>query len=167
MPGLPNSVAFLRIEGQRLQAIVGTWFGLLFWGMGAFSLFASSMGITDYTSRLAADVLKSTYLRDVGGVGEPAVLLAGLGPGRDRLRDPARGHGSTPGAARHLGVRRRHDDVPVFGAVDQPEPPASSGPDQDPFVPRGGADLVDGALRGPRGDDDPAADSAATRLCIE
>jgi hypothetical protein len=62
-PGLPNSIAFLEIEGRRLQSIVGRWFGILFWAIGAFSLFASSMGITDYTSRLAADVLKSTYLR--------------------------------------------------------------------------------------------------------
>jgi hypothetical protein len=63
-PGLPNNAGFLRIEGERLQTIVAPWFGLLFWATGAFSLFGSSMGITDYTSRLAADVLKSTYLRD-------------------------------------------------------------------------------------------------------
>jgi hypothetical protein len=62
-PGLTNSVAFLRTEGERLQAVVGGWFGVLFWGIGAFSLFASAMGIIDYTSRLAADVLKTTYLR--------------------------------------------------------------------------------------------------------
>lgn len=62
-PDLPNSVMFLQIEGRRLQEIVGPWFGLLFWGIGSFSLFASSMGIADYTSRLAADILKSTYLR--------------------------------------------------------------------------------------------------------
>ena len=62
--GLPNNVGFLKIEGERLQAIVGPWFGLLFWATGAFSLFGSAMGITDYTSRLTADVLKSTYLRD-------------------------------------------------------------------------------------------------------
>ena len=62
-PGLPNSVAFLQIEGQKLQALVGPWFGVLFWSVGAFSLFASSMGIIDYTSRLAADVLKSSYLQ--------------------------------------------------------------------------------------------------------
>jgi hypothetical protein len=62
--GLPNSVGFLLIEGRRLQSIAGLWFGVLFWGIGAFSLFASAMGIIDYTSRLAADVLKSTYLRD-------------------------------------------------------------------------------------------------------
>ena len=56
-------MAFLQIEGRRLQEIVGPWFGVLFWGIGSFSLFASAMGIADYTSRLAADILKSTYLR--------------------------------------------------------------------------------------------------------
>jgi hypothetical protein len=60
--GLPNSVAFLRIEGYRLKSMVAPWFGVLFWAVGAFSLFGAAMGITDYTSRLAADVLKSTYL---------------------------------------------------------------------------------------------------------
>jgi hypothetical protein len=64
VPDLPSTVAFLRIEGVRLQAAVAPWFGILFWATGAFSLFSAAMGITDYTSRLAADVLKSTYLRD-------------------------------------------------------------------------------------------------------
>jgi hypothetical protein len=64
--GLPQTVAFLQIEGRRFQEIVGPWFGLLFWGVGSFSLFASAMGIADYTSRLAADILKSTYLRSSG-----------------------------------------------------------------------------------------------------
>jgi hypothetical protein len=62
--GLPATAAFLQIEGRRLQEVVGPWFGVLFWATGAFSLFTSAMGITDYTSRLAADVLKSTYLRE-------------------------------------------------------------------------------------------------------
>jgi hypothetical protein len=61
--GLPNNVSFLLIEGRRLQSIAGAWFGVLFWSIGAFSLFASAMGIIDYTSRLAADVLKGTYLK--------------------------------------------------------------------------------------------------------
>ena len=52
-----------RSKGRRLQEIVGPWFGVLFWAIGSFSLFASAMGIADYTSRLAADILKSTYLR--------------------------------------------------------------------------------------------------------
>jgi hypothetical protein len=61
-PGLPNNVSFLQIEGQRLSALAGNWFGALFWAIGAFSLFGAAMGIIDYTSRLAADVIKSTYL---------------------------------------------------------------------------------------------------------
>jgi hypothetical protein len=62
-PNLPRDAGFLQVEGERLQTIVAPWFGVLFWSVGAFSLFASSMGITDYTSRLAADVLKSTYFQ--------------------------------------------------------------------------------------------------------
>ena len=61
-PDLPNNVSFLQVEAQRLQASVGRWFGVLFLAVGAFSLFGSAMGIIDYTSRLAADILKSTYL---------------------------------------------------------------------------------------------------------
>jgi hypothetical protein len=62
-PGLPTDVNFMLMEGRELQTLVAPWFGVLFWGIGAFSLFASAMGIIDYTSRLAADVLKSTYLK--------------------------------------------------------------------------------------------------------
>jgi hypothetical protein len=61
-PDLPNNVSFLRIEAERMEAMVGRWFGVLFLATGAFSLFGSSMGIIDYTSRLAADILKTTYL---------------------------------------------------------------------------------------------------------
>jgi hypothetical protein len=63
VPGLANSVSFLRVEGERLKDLVGDWFGTLFWVIGALSLFAAAMGIVDYTSRLAADVLKTSYLR--------------------------------------------------------------------------------------------------------
>jgi hypothetical protein len=64
VPDLPSTAAFLQIEGTRLQALVAPWFGILFWATGAFSLFSASMGITDYTSRIGADVLKSAYLRE-------------------------------------------------------------------------------------------------------
>ncbi|MCC7123656.1 MAG: Nramp family divalent metal transporter [Acidobacteria bacterium] len=63
-PSLPNDVSFLRLEADRLRDMVGGWFGALFLGVGAFSLFGTSVGIIDYTSRLAADVLKTTYLVD-------------------------------------------------------------------------------------------------------
>jgi hypothetical protein len=61
-PNLPNNVSFLRIEADVLSSTIGRWFGTLFLAIGSFSLFGSSMGIIDYTSRLAADILKHTYL---------------------------------------------------------------------------------------------------------
>ena len=63
--GLANGVGFLETEGNELKNLVAPWFGTLFWVIGAFSLFAAAMGIVDYTSRLAADVLKTSYLRSV------------------------------------------------------------------------------------------------------
>ncbi|RPI57352.1 MAG: hypothetical protein EHM55_02190 [Acidobacteria bacterium] len=89
-PNLPNNVSFLRIEAQQLERSVGRWFGVLFLATGAFSLFGSAMGIIDYTSRLAADILKTTYMPRVsesrtyfwlvwGMVGLGcAILLAGM-----------------------------------------------------------------------------------------
>ena len=62
LPDLPNNVNFLLREGEVLQQAVAPWFGVLFWAVGAFSLLATAMGIIDYTSRLAADLLKTTYL---------------------------------------------------------------------------------------------------------
>jgi hypothetical protein len=61
-PGLPNNVSILNLEAAQLGRTVGPWFGVLFLAVGAFSLFGSAMGIIDYTSRLAADVLKTTYV---------------------------------------------------------------------------------------------------------
>jgi hypothetical protein len=61
-PHLPNDIGFLRIEGEQLAAAVGSWFGRFFWFIGAFALFAAALGIVDYTSRLTADVLKTSYL---------------------------------------------------------------------------------------------------------
>ena len=85
-PGLPNNVGFLKIEGERLQTIVAPWFGMLFWATGAFSLFGSAMGITDYTSRLTADVVEIHLPAGFAGDGEPPVFLAGVGPRRPRVR---------------------------------------------------------------------------------
>jgi hypothetical protein len=63
-PDLPDDIGFVQVEGQVLAERVGDWFGSFFWIIGAFSLFAAALGIVDYTSRLAADVLKTSYLRD-------------------------------------------------------------------------------------------------------
>ncbi|MFG1814766.1 Nramp family divalent metal transporter [Kribbella sp. NPDC049174] len=62
-PEVKNNISFLKVEGTTLQALVGDWFGYLFWAIGAFSLFAAATGIVDYTSRLTADMIKARYLR--------------------------------------------------------------------------------------------------------
>jgi hypothetical protein len=62
LPDLPDDIGFLRVEGEQLAATVGAWFGAFFWFIGAFALFAAALGIVDYTSRLAADVIKTSYL---------------------------------------------------------------------------------------------------------
>ncbi len=62
--GLASDISFLEVEGDALNAAVGGWFGTFFWVIGAISLFAAALGIVDYTSRLAADVLKTAYLRE-------------------------------------------------------------------------------------------------------
>jgi hypothetical protein len=60
---LPDDIAFLQVEGEQLKASVGDWFGAFFWFVGAMSLFLAALGIVDYTSRLAADVVKTSYLK--------------------------------------------------------------------------------------------------------
>jgi len=62
VPGLINDVSILRLEAQALETSVGRWFAVLFLAIGTFSLFGSQMGTIDYTCRLAADTLKSTYM---------------------------------------------------------------------------------------------------------
>jgi hypothetical protein len=76
--GLANSIAFLKTEGQVLGERVGPWFQYFFWAIGAFSLFAAALGIVDYTSRLAADVIKTSYARDANESKVYARLVWGL-----------------------------------------------------------------------------------------
>jgi hypothetical protein len=59
-----SDFAFIEIQGNELKATVGTWFGTLFWVIGAISLFGAALGIIDYVSRLVADVLRVGYLRE-------------------------------------------------------------------------------------------------------
>jgi hypothetical protein len=76
--GLENNINFIRTEGEVLGERVGSWFQYFFWAIGAFSLFAAALGIVDYTSRLAADVLKTSYLKNLNESKIYAVLVWGL-----------------------------------------------------------------------------------------
>jgi len=62
--GLPDDIGFLEVEGMALKDTVAPWFGTFFWVIGAFSLYAAAIGIVDYTCRLVADVLKTSYARN-------------------------------------------------------------------------------------------------------
>lgn len=63
VPNLPEGIGFLRVEGELLGQRVGSWFGVFFWGMGAFALFGTAVGVMDIVSRLTADVIYTTYGR--------------------------------------------------------------------------------------------------------
>jgi hypothetical protein len=77
-PDVPNNINFIRIEGEVLGERVGSWFQYLFWAVGAFSLFAAALGIVDYTSRLAADVIKTSYAHNANESKVYAGLVWGL-----------------------------------------------------------------------------------------
>jgi hypothetical protein len=77
-PDVANDISFLQVEGRVLMERVGDWFGYFFWVIGALSLFAAALGIVDYTSRLAADVLKTMYFPDASESKIYAGLVWGL-----------------------------------------------------------------------------------------
>jgi hypothetical protein len=61
---LGESLDFVEGEGNILKDEIGSWFGTLFWAIGAASLFAGSLGILDYVARVSADVIKTLYARE-------------------------------------------------------------------------------------------------------
>jgi hypothetical protein len=75
---LASDISFIQTEGEVLGERVGSWFQYLFWAVGAFALFAAALGIVDYTSRLAADVIKTSYARDGNESKIYAALVWGL-----------------------------------------------------------------------------------------
>jgi len=75
---LASDITFIQTEGEVLGERVGTWFQYFFWGIGAFALFAAALGIVDYTSRLAADVIKTSYAREANESKMYAGLVWGL-----------------------------------------------------------------------------------------
>jgi hypothetical protein len=76
--GLANNIGFIQTEGEVLGERVGSWFKYFFWIIGSFSLFAAALGIVDYTSRMAADMLKTSYARQANESKMYAGLVWGL-----------------------------------------------------------------------------------------
>ncbi len=76
--GLVSDVSFIQVEGQVLGERVGSWFQYFFWFVGAFSLFSAALGIVDYTARMGADVIKTSYARGANESKVYARLVWGL-----------------------------------------------------------------------------------------
>jgi hypothetical protein len=70
-----SQLAFLQAEGQVLGQTVGGWFQVLFYAIGAVSLFAGALGILDYVGRAIADVLKTGYLANSTTFTESRIYL--------------------------------------------------------------------------------------------
>ncbi len=156
-PGLPQTVAFLQIEGPaaagdcRLvvrRAVLGdrVVFALRL-GDGHRRLYEPPGG-----GRPEVDLPAV-----VGRQRKPPVLLAGVGAHRARLLDPAHRHGPAAGAAGDFSIGRGHHDVPLFGAAAGSEPEGAAGGDQDSVVPRRGDGVVGRFFRDPRQPDHLAA----------
>jgi hypothetical protein len=65
MEGAPEGeLAFINEEGEALKNIVAPWFGTFFYVAGFIILFSTNLGVMDWVSRLSADSLKVTFLRD-------------------------------------------------------------------------------------------------------
>ena len=129
-PGQRHRLPQDRGRGARASASAA-WFGYFFWVIGAFSLFAAALGIVDYTSRLAADVIKTSYRARTptrasstsawSGAWSPigiVVLLAGFDQPLVLLVISA--------------VRRRLDDVHLLRPADPDQPQDPAGADPDP-----------------------------------
>jgi hypothetical protein len=119
-----NNISFLQAEGEALNERVGSWFGYLFWIIGATSLFAAALGIVGLhlpPGRRRAEVLLPA--RQPALEREQDLLRAGVGqrglerdhPADDHL---AAAHPADPGQPAvavavdpHYRVPDRHDGV--------------------------------------------------------
>ena len=161
-PDLPNNVSFLRIEAQRMEAMVGRWFGVLF--LADWRLLAVRVG--DGHHRLHEPPRRGHPQDDLSA--EVAVTesrmyfwlvwgMVGLGCSILLV-----GHVAADYAARHLGVDGRHDHVPVLVSADRAEQEDAAGADSHQLVPHRDAGVVDAAVRIARDVHDLRSDSAAT-----
>ena len=59
-----GDITFLQTEAQALSNQLGTWFEYFFYFAGFAVLFSTNVGIVDWVSRLTADSLKVTFLKE-------------------------------------------------------------------------------------------------------
>jgi hypothetical protein len=59
-----GSITFLQTEAQALANQLGLWFEYFFYFAGFAILFSTNVGVVDWVSRLTADSLKVTFLKE-------------------------------------------------------------------------------------------------------
>ncbi len=149
--GLANDIGFIKTEGEVLAERVRSWLKYFFWNIGSFSLFAAALGIVDYTSRLAADVLKTSYARRANE--SKMYAGSGLGPDHHRHRRPAGWLRPADRAARDRRRGRRVHDVRLLRAADPHQPQDTARAQLGPRPSTRHAGLGDPALRAVDGAD--------------
>jgi Mn2+/Fe2+ NRAMP family transporter len=75
---LGEEFAFIEHEGTALKDEIAPWFGTAFWICGAICLFSTNLGILDYTSRLIADQLKVSMMRESTFWSESKIYFAAV-----------------------------------------------------------------------------------------
>ena len=69
---------FIQAEGNALKDDIAPWFGTAFWICGSICLFSTNLGILDYTSRLIADQLKVSAMRESTFWSESKIYFAAV-----------------------------------------------------------------------------------------
>ncbi len=69
---------FIQAEGNALKDDIAPWFGTAFWICGSICLFSTNLGILDYTSRLIADQLKVSTMRESTFWSESKIYFAAV-----------------------------------------------------------------------------------------
>ncbi|GAA5137921.1 Nramp family divalent metal transporter [Pseudonocardia adelaidensis] len=72
---LGTGLGFIHAEGRELARIVAPWFGIAFYVAGFLILLSTNIGVVDWVSRLTADSLKVTFLRDSGFWSESKIYI--------------------------------------------------------------------------------------------
>ena len=73
---LGRDLDFIRAEGDFLKETIAPWFGTFFYIAGFVILFSTNIGVIDYVSRLTADSLKVTFLRESTFWSESKIYVA-------------------------------------------------------------------------------------------
>lgn len=76
VPNATGDITFLQKEGQALANHLGTWFQYFFYFAGFAVLFSTNIGVVDWVSRLTADSLKVTFLKENQFWSESKIYIA-------------------------------------------------------------------------------------------